>query len=476
MGDHRDEHLFPPARSEGGARVFPHNLNAERCVLGGIILRNDVLALLPELEPEDFYAPQHLIIFAAVRALEATAKPIDVITLENEIEKQGKLGAIGGIAYLGEISLLVPSTDNTASYASLVVEYRRRRDLLLALSAVTEDAYMNASDSEQLIRDIMNAAMGIRGGIEVRVVPMGQLACEEGERVIADVDAKDSGVAVFTGVPTGITAIDERIGGHPIGKMTIYAARPGAGKSTSGMMLAAAAKRVADMDSLLCSTEDSEQNYGQRSLAQESGLSTERLRARKIHRDDIDTVRRGMARATKIRGELFAHCADMEVEDIVRLGRRVSMQRKMRGEKPLRQVVVDYLQKVKWPRWAKGATEAVGHISDTLSRWASTDQIAVVAFCQLNRDVENRDDHMPRLADLRDSGKLEQDGKLIFGVLHPWSYDHKEHPESLWQLGVIKNDNGRNQFTIDLYWDRETHSIYDSELDYQQARIARNYQ
>lgn len=457
-------------------RVLPHNLDAEASILGGVLLRNEVLAVLPYLEPEDFYSPQHRAVFSAIRALEARAQPVDVVTLENELEQEGRLDAIGGVAFLGELALKVPTVENVEAYAKLVIDYRVRRDVMTRLSDIIESGYHGDKDGAALIEDATMALMTVRTGGEVRVTTMGVLAREEGERLLRDVEARESGKAVYTGVPTGITAIDERIGGHPEGVMTIYAARPGQGKTTSAMMSAAAAKRIADMDTLLISVEDSARSFGQRSLAQESGISTERIRARKIARDDITAIVRGMAHAQKARTESFVHFPGEEVEAIVRLVRRENMKRVMSGKPRLRQVVVDYLQKIVFPRWARTSEQAVRHISNTLSRLAETDGIAVVSMVQIGRKVEERDDHMPTLSDLSDSDQLGKDGKLIFGVHHPWSYDHDAAPEHLWQLGVIKNANGRSQFTIDLYWDRETHSIYDSELDYQQARIARRYQ
>ena len=191
--------------------------------------------------------------------------------------------------------------------------------------------------------------------------------------------------------------------------------------------------------------------------------------------EDVTPLIRGMANAKRTRGELFANCSGMQVEQIVRLGRRESMRRKMSGAAPLRQIVIDYLQKIAWPQWARNGEQAVAHISKVLSSWANDDDLAVVAFVQINRKVEDRDDHQPRESDIRESGQIEMDAKLIFGIHHPWTYDAANHAESLWQLLVLKNANGRSRFTIDLYWDRETHSIYDSQLDYQQARIARGY-
>lgn len=134
---------------------LPYNLDAEASILGGIILRNDVLALVEDVEVEDFYDLKHKVVFTAIRNLAANERPIDVVTLENEIEKQGKLDAVGGIAFLGELALRVPTADNVASYADLVRTYRRNRDAMLALSSALERAKAWPHDPSELISETL---------------------------------------------------------------------------------------------------------------------------------------------------------------------------------------------------------------------------------------------------------------------------------------------------------------------------------
>src|SRR4051794_26198791 len=122
-------------------RVLPHNLDAEASILGGVILRNDVLTHLETLEVDDFYDHRHKVVFAAIRALEASARPIDVVTIENEVEKQGKLDAIGGVSFLGELALRVPTPDNVVAYAEIVSDKHQARKLMLASGEIMERGY-----------------------------------------------------------------------------------------------------------------------------------------------------------------------------------------------------------------------------------------------------------------------------------------------------------------------------------------------
>ena len=456
-------------------RVLPHNLDAEASILGGVLLRNEVLALLPSIEVDDFYDMRHKVVWQAMRNLQAKSMPIDVVTLEVEIESVGKLEAVGGVAFLGELALRVPTADNVETYAAIVTDKRIRRDTMLTLNQLFEEGYKEHSDiqsGEDYINMVTSALMLIRTGGDVPIKSIGELATEEAQRVIKDMEAKARGERVFSGVPTGFMAVDERIGGNPIGIMVMFIARPGTGKTTFAMAMAMASKQIADMDSLICSYEDAGESFGQRGLAQETGIGTERLRARKLNTsDDLSALMHGMSRM-KNRSEQLLFCAGMEVEQLVRRIRREQIRRQMVGLKPFRQIVVDYIQKMPIPKWARNRDEGIGYISRVLSTFAATDKLAVVVMSQLNRESEKRDDHRPRLSDIRDSGSLEQDGKVIYGIYYPRQFDPKADPDEV-SLIVLKNAQGEAMGEITLHWDRATHAIYNSRLDYQHARAMR---
>lgn len=459
----------------GRKRELPHSHALEQSVLGGIMLRNEVLALVPNLETDDFYSLTNKVVFAAIRDLEARSEPIDLATLEDRIAQMGKLDAIGGPAYLGELALRVPTPENAEAYARTLVDHRMKRDIASVIGSMLEEVYNSDTSAEQLLGDLHAALGGIRGGREVPIHTLGDLIKAESDRLLADLDAREQGRMVYAGVPTGIVGIDDRIGGHPIGLMTVYAARPAVGKTMHAMGFAWAAKRIADMDSLICSLEDPASSFGQRGLGQMSGVPTERIRARRIYREDgeVSAVLAGTGAARRMRGELFADCSGMDVDEFCRFVRRANVKRKMLGQKPIVQVFADYLQKFMWPKWARGVEEATTYISNSLARLAATEKMAVVALCQLNREIERRDDRTPRLSDLRGSGTIEQDGKLIFGISHPYSDDPDSADETKGVLHVLKNANGRSNFEIEVYLERETHSVYNDAIDYQRARAER---
>ena len=209
-------------------RVLPHNLDAEASVLGGILLRNEVLTNLDVLEVDDFYDPRHKAVFAAMRNLEATAKPIDLVTLEAELDKAGKLEPIGGVAFLGELALRVPTVDNVTHYADIVSDKHAARKLMLASSEVAARGYEDYGD----VKDYLDEA-------EAKIFEATQRRDKAGpermkeliKKVFSSLDERFNSPDGITGVPTGFTDLDLRTAGLQPTELIILAARPAMGSS-----------------------------------------------------------------------------------------------------------------------------------------------------------------------------------------------------------------------------------------------------
>lgn len=464
-------------RKEGS--FLPRNIDAEASILGGILLRNDVLALVDTLEVDDFFDHKHKVVFQAVRNLESAKVPIDIVTLENEIAKAGKLEAVGGVAFLGELTLKVPTADNVVAYAKIVRDHRITREVRLMIGEVLTEAETDGVEGEQLVHDVTVALLSVATGQERPIYTMGQLITAEAERVRTDVEARLAGSVVFAGVPTGITELDEKTGGHPRGVPTVYIARPMCGKTTLAMNLAMGSKRLAGVESLLATYEDGLASFGQRGLGQESQISTELLRARRVSEGDLDTIAAAVTRG-QVRTEGILPAAGMSAEALVRRVRRENLVRRHRGQAPYGQLIVDYIQKMPMPQHAKSRDEGLTHIGAVLSAFAQDEDIALVILAQLNREVERRDDKIPKLSDIRDSGSIEQDGKLIIALHRPWLYEPNKkdstgklvYTPNMLNLWCLKNHQGEAMWTIPLWWDVATHTICNSQLDHGAARNA----
>lgn len=451
-------------------RELPRHLEAEASVLGGVILKNEALAYIDTTEVEDFYDNRHKVVFQAMRNLEAAGRPIDVVTLEDEITKAGKIQAIGGVGFLGELTMRVPTVDNVEEYARILTNKRITRDVMLMMGAVLEEAYNDQVEGEQLVHDVTTALLSIGTGSVRPIETMASLIADEVVRIERDMEAKFAGKQVVSGIPTGITLIDHNVGGHPIGPPTLYIGRPGFGKTTILMQVNKAAN-LAGEPSMLASYEDRPQSFAQRGLAQVSGVSTDLIRARRLSPDDVAAIiAAGVAAAGRL--EMVIAAAGVTSEALVRRVKRENLQRRSKGKKPLRQLIVDFIQKMPLPEWARSKDDGVGHNSQVLSTSAIDEDMALVVACQLNREVEKRDDHVPRLSDIRDCGSLDADGKFVVGMYYPHHYEPNKFRVDDLKLVIIKNHNGSAGVIIDTYWDKERHAIYNTATEYGAARNA----
>lgn len=470
------------ASSSWGGQL-PHSADAEASILGGVLLRNDALGLLDTLEVEDFYDHKHKVVFQAIRNLEAGGKPIDVVTLENEIAKGGKIEAIGGVGFLGELTLRVPTVDNIVEYASIVRMKHITRQVLVMTGDVLTEAREDGREGEDLIHDLTAGLLSVTTGDERRVYSMAEMIAMEAAAIRADVEAIRAGHAVVAGVQTGIEYIDKRIGGHPRVPI-VYMARPASGKTVIAMHLNAAAAR-AGVPSILASYEDGRTVFGQRGAAQVSHLVTERLRARTLDDRDLETLMAAVATHAEARTECVMPAAGMTVEALVRRVKRENLVRRHRGIRPFGQLLVDYLQVMPQPDHCRTRDEGIAHILSVLAAFSQQEQekelggIPVVAFSQLNREIEKRDDKRPRLSDARESGAIEQVAKLVFGIYRPWMYDPikkkpdgtQMHLETDLHLLCLKNSQGAAMFDIKLFLDVNSHRVYESQIEHGGARM-----
>src|ERR1700753_564247 len=216
-------------------RGLPQHLGAEPSILGGIILRNEVLTNLDTLEVDDFYDHRHKVVFQAVRALEAGSRPIDVVTLEAGIQKQGKLEASGGISFLGELAARVPTPDNVYAYAEIVSDRHQARKLMLASGEILEKGYEDGLE----VRDYLDDA-------EAKIFEVTQRKDKSGpeplkglvKKVFSSLDERFKAEGGITGVPTGFADLDLKTAGLQPTELVILAARPAMGKTSFAMSVA----------------------------------------------------------------------------------------------------------------------------------------------------------------------------------------------------------------------------------------------
>ncbi|HWU86678.1 MAG TPA: replicative DNA helicase [Kofleriaceae bacterium] len=426
-------------------RVLPHNLDAEASILGGVILRNEVLTLLDTLEVDDFYDMRHKIVFAAIRALEATAKPIDVVTLENEIEKQGKLDAIGGVAFLGELALRVPTADNVVAYAEIVSDKHQARKLMLASSEIAERGYEDGLE----VRDYLDDA-------EAKIFEVTQRRDKSGpeplkglvKKVFSSLDERFKSEGGITGVPTGFLDLDSRTAGLQPTELIILAARPAMGKTSFAMSLAQnAATMPADKGGgwpcLVFSLEMSSTQLAERMLCSEARVDSQALRRGQLQRQDMTNLT--YAAATLSRAPiLIDDTPALSLREVRARARRFRSNKELFAGKKFGLILIDYLQLMRGsPQAAKASREQeISEISRGLKSLAKELDCPVLALSQLNRSLEQRTDKRPQLSDLRESGAIEQDADVIFFIYRDVVYNKDAENPHIAEVIIGKNRHG----------------------------------
>lgn len=374
-------------------------------MLGGVLLRNDVLHELDTLEVDAFYDHRHRAVFQAMRNLEAAARPIDVVTVELELQKAGKLEAIGGMAFLGQLALQVPTADNVVVYAKAVQDHARVRGVMLAASDIAERGYAGDMDADEYLSMAMAAIARHDNATADTTVGVGDLV-QQRVRELEDLAARRSrGENVMAGVPTGIAELDKKLGGYPLGDVSLLAARPAMGKTSMAMACVDTAT-AAGYGAHVFTKEGGWRMYADRCISRGSGISVERLRAGDLAGEDAAAIAQAMLKFRARQNWKVDARAGLTASEIIRRVRR------WRRKLNTKLVVVDYVQIVKRTK-GLSENEALDEIITAFSHAALADDIAYLVLCQLNRECEKRPDKRPQLSDLRGSGALEERPRVI---------------------------------------------------------------
>jgi replicative DNA helicase len=422
-------------------RVLPHSIDAEASVLGGVLLRNEVLTTLDQLGPEDFYDPRHKAVFAAMRALEDRSKPIDEVTLEVELDKMGKLEAVGGLPFISELALRVPTAENVSHYADIVRNKNSARRLILAAAEIAAKGY---EDSEE-VGDYLDEA-------EARIFEVTQTnkrrAAEHIKTLLKGVfgslDERFKAAGGVTGVPSGFVDLDERTAGFQPGELTVLAARPAMGKTSFALSIARNAACSHNFPCLIFSLEMSAQQLAERLLCSEARVDSTSLRRGQLQRQDLTNMTYGADTLSKA-PIVIDDTPALTLRELRASARRFMADRELRGEKEFGLVIVDYLQLMSGSSRAQksGSREQeISEISRGLKQLSKEINSPIIALSQLNRGLESRDNKRPRLSDLRESGAIEQDADLILFIYRDVVYNEATENPNIAEVILGKNRHG----------------------------------
>lgn len=414
-------------------RIPPHNLDAEKSLLGAMLLSRDAIAAAMETcSSEDFYKPGHAHVFDAINTLYNLGEPADPVTAADELGRAGLLESIGGLPALMALQADTPATTNAARYARIVEEHALLRRLIAVAGEISEIGYSGPDD----VADALDRAESLVFNVAERRVtdslkPLTELLYASMDRLERLYDRGET----ITGVPTGYVDLDERLYGLQPNALIIVGARPAMGKTAFALGMAAHAAVDARVPTLVFSLEMSCEEITNRLLVSEAKVDASRMRNGRLSEPDWPKISQAVARL----GEAPLFIDDNPNTTVMEI--RAKARRLKARQGGLGLIIVDYLQLM-----SGGSSEnrqlEVSSISRGLKILARELEVPVVALSQLSRNLEARSDKRPVLADLRESGSLEQDADVVMFLYRDEMYNPESSDRGTAEVIVAKHRNG----------------------------------
>lgn len=419
-------------------RLPPQSKEAEMGVIGSVLRDNAVLSeILQVIRPDNFYYDAHQKIFQAIIDLYNEAKPVDTVILFEELKKRKQLDDVGGVAYIAELWDAAPTAANAEYYARIVREKAIVRNLIHASTELLRDAYDGVMPADELLgmaeRKVLEIA---EKGTTGETKTLGDAMREAFERI----DARATGNLSEVGVPTGFLDLDNLTAGLHENELVILAARPGIGKTAFALNMVRHVIVEERMPVFFVSLEMARIELAERLLACQSRVDSFKLRKGHLSADDTQKL---MDAGDKLKGgprdpvKLFID--DTPSQTMLRIAANA---RRLKLKHGLRLVVIDYLQLIEPENRRDPRQEQVAQISRRLKFLAKELHIPVIALAQVNRASEERQDHTPRLSDLRESGSIEQDADTVMILHRPGRFGGEAQEDNVLEVHVAKQRNG----------------------------------
>lgn len=431
-------------------KVPPQNLEMEQSLLGALLIDKDAIIKIADiLSSEDFYKDGHKLIYESMQELYEKREPIDLVSLSNRLREKNQLDKLGGQAYLSSLANVVPTSSHVVHYAQVVQSKATLRRLLKAASDITEMAYNETEDINELLDHAEQNLFGVSQKFLKRTfIPINDILSEAFDRI--DELHKEGGK--LRGLPTNFTDLDNLLAGLQKSDLIILAARPSVGKTTLALDIArnAAIKSKAKVG--LFSLEMSKEQLVDRLLCSEAGVDLWKMRTGKLsdqgENDDFTRINHAMG----VLSEAQLYIDDSANSNVMEIRTKA---RRLQAERGLDLIIIDYLQLMEG-RGRENRVQEVSDISRNLKAIARELNIPVLALSQLSRSVEQRDAHIPRLSDLRESGSIEQDADVVMFIYREKMY-HQDLPpdkQNIADIIIAKHRNGPTG-RIKLFFDEK---------------------
>jgi len=427
-------------------KIPPQNIDAEKSLLGAVLIDEETLADISEhVTIRDFYEKRHSIIYGGMMRLYEKHSPVDLLTLTDELKRKKELDTIGGSAYLTELTNYVPTSAHAEAYAELVAQKAVRRRLIKASSEIAEFGYNEESTTQELLEKAESELFSVSDqSLKQDLTSIESILTDSFDRMEELHRNKGS----LRGVKTGYRDLDNMTAGLQRSDLIILAARPAMGKTTLVTNLAYNVATIAKQSVIFFSLEMSKEQLVDRMLADASGVDAWNIRTGNLSDDDFGKLSEAM-------GELAE--APIFIDDTPGLSvlEMRTKARRANHEHPLGLIIIDYLQLMQGSGSSQGnRVQEVSEISRGLKLIARELNVPVIALSQLSRSVESRSPQIPQLADLRESGSIEQDADIVMFIYREAYYNPETERENITDLIIAKHRNGPTG-KVELYFHPE---------------------
>lgn len=428
-------------------RVLPHSIEAEQSVIGSMLMDKDAIpAAVDILTKEDFYSTQYGIMFECMVELYNEAKPIDLITVQNRLKEKDVPPEVASLEAVKDIINVVPTSTNIKTYANIVHDKAVMRRLIRTSEDIANTCYAGKESLDVILEDteknIFNVVQQKNHG---DIVPISEVA----ERVLSKIEKASKTKEKITGVPSGFSDLDYMTSGFQPSDLVIVAARPSMGKTALVLNMVRHVAMKKKRPCLVFSLEMSKEQLVNRLLSMESDINSQKLRTGELGDNDWEQLVQAVMEVGNS-PIVIDDTTDMTVTELR------SKCRKVKLEKGLDLIVIDYIQLMSGSgKKSENRQQEISEISRNLKGIAREMECPVIALSQLSRAPDQRPDHRPQIADLRESGSIEQDADIVMFIYRDERYNpDTEHPGEA-ELIVAKHRNGAVG-TVNLVWKEDT--------------------
>ncbi|NLY62201.1 MAG: replicative DNA helicase [Clostridiales bacterium] len=424
------------------SRMPPHNMEAEQSVLGCMLLDKESVATATDfLDSDDFYADAHKEIFDSMVEIYDRGEPVDLVTVTEQLRQRGTLEAVGGVVYLSDLSMTVPSTANIKYYVDIVEEKAILRRLIAACNDIIKQSYEAREEIDLIIDHAEKSIFEITQRNTVSdFEPIKTVLLD----TYAKIEEMSKNKGKIIGVPTGFHDFDQKTSGLQPSDFVLIAARPSMGKTSFVLNVAQYAAIRANVPVAIFSLEMSKEQLVQRMLSAEANVELQKIRTGDLSEEE-------WIKLVEAAGPLSQ--APIYIDDTpgISVMEMRSKARRLKLEKGLGMIVIDYLQLMSGRGRAENRQQEISEISRSLKALARELSVPVVTLSQLSRAPEARTDHRPMLSDLRESGAIEQDADLVAFLYRDEYYNPDTEKKNIAEVIIAKQRNGPTG-TVELVW------------------------